>query len=279
MARGAALVPNVNALLEPTLAAIQAKGGSATNDEIQEAVIRSLRLPDEAVEASHLGSTTQTELEYRLAWARTTLKGAGYLDRGGRGIWVLTEKGRSARKLDAAVIRGMSRARRSSSKPDESPPADSKLPSRWQEELVGVLLKLEPSAFERLCQRVLRESGFDEVEVTGRTGDGGIDGRGIVRLGGLLTFPVVFQCKRYSGSVGSKYVRDFRGAMAGRADRGLFLTTGRFSHDAKAEARRDGVPPIDLVDGEALAERIASLGLGVVKHESFSVDEAWFADI
>src|SRR3546814_8903609 len=61
---------------------------------------------------------------------------------------------------------------------------------------------------------------FVQVEVTGRSGDGGIDGTGILRLS-LMSFHVLFQCKRYQGSVGSGAVRDFRGAMMGRTDKGL----------------------------------------------------------
>lgn len=137
------------------------------------------------------------------------------------------------------------------------------LEETWREKLLTKLLSLSPAAFERLCQRLLRESGFVEVKVTGRSGDGGIDGVGIVRLGGLLGFPVLFQCKRYQGSVGPGVIRDFRGAMIGRADRGLVITTGRFSRDAKIEATRDGAPPIDLVDGEQLLDKLKDLHLGV----------------
>ena len=73
---------------------------------------------------------------------------------------------------------------------------------------------------------MLRKSGFTQVDVTGRSGDGGIDGIGIMRLGGFLSFRVLFQCKRYKGSVGAGTVRDFRGAMIGRTDKGLIVTTG-----------------------------------------------------
>ncbi len=129
--------------------------------------------------------------------------------------------------------------------------------------MLSRLLDLAPDAFERLCQRLLRESGFVEVRVTGRSGDGGIDGVGIVRLGGLLGFPILFQCKRCRGSVGAGTIRDFRGAMIGRADRGLVITTGTFSRDAKIEATRDGAPPIDLIDGEQLLDKLKELRLGI----------------
>ncbi len=153
----------------------------------------------------------------------------------------------------------------------------------WREELMHVLLNMDPSAFERLTQRLLRESGFIQVEVTGRSGDGGIDGKGIMRLGGLLSFHVIFQCKRYRGSVSAGQVRDFRGAMVGRADKGLLITTGNFTKDAVREATRDGAPAIDLVDGDSLVEKLRELALGVetrrIEVEQITIDPAWFAKI
>jgi restriction system protein len=152
----------------------------------------------------------------------------------------------------------------------------------WRSSLHTLLTKtLSPAAFERLIQRVLRESGFIQVEVTGRTGDGGIDGKGIARIHGFMSFHVVFQCKRWQGVVGSGEIRDFRGAMVGRADKGLFITTGTFSQDALKEATRDGAPPIDLVDGDLLADKLKELKLGVVTSmiESVAVDTAWFSGI
>ena len=151
----------------------------------------------------------------------------------------------------------------------------------WRETLAAALLGMSPDAFERLCRRLLRESGFDEVTVTGRSGDGGIDGRGIKRLDGLISFPILFQCKRYANNVTAGTVRDFRGAMAGRADRGLILTTGGFTGDAQKEATRDGVPPIDLIDGELLMNRLKELELGVRVRtvEVVEVDTGFFDSV
>lgn len=168
----------------------------------------------------------------------------------------------------------------SSSSPMES---DLEIASSWNEQVMELLLDMDPAAFERLIQRLLRESGFIQVEVTGRSGDGGIDGKGIMRLAGLLSFHVVFQCKRYRGSVGSAQVRDFRGAMVGRADKGLLITTGNFTKDAIREATRDGAPPIDLVDGDQLVEKLRELSLGIhtkrIEVEKIVVDPAWFKSI
>ena len=106
----------------------------------------------------------------------------------------------------------------------------------------------------------------------------GIDGRGIAKINGILSFHIIFQCKRYKGKVSSKEIRDFRGAMVGRTDKGLFITTGDFTRDAFLEATRDGVQTIDLIDGEKLAEKLKELNLGVkIEHrEIVTVDEDWF---
>lgn len=152
----------------------------------------------------------------------------------------------------------------------------------WRQSLHKLLTEeIEPSAFERLAQRLLRESGFIHVEVTGRSGDGGIDGRGIVRVSGLLSFHVIFQCKKYAGSVSASHVRDFRGAMVGRADKGLLITTGTFTRDAVREATRDGAPPLDLIDGEQLADMLKTLKLGISTEivEKVTIEDAWFRSI
>jgi len=161
---------------------------------------------------------------------------------------------------------------------DDSPGEDT----TWREELYLLLTKdMKPDAFERLTQRLLRESGFVQVAVTGRSGDGGIDGKGIAKINGLMSFHVIFQCKKYKGSVGAGEIRDFRGAMVGRADKGLFITTGTFTQGAIQEATRDGAPPIDLVDGDQLADKLKELQLGVKTEmvESVSVDKDWFMGI
>ncbi|MFW1950407.1 restriction endonuclease [Acinetobacter beijerinckii] len=148
----------------------------------------------------------------------------------------------------------------------------------WKEKLLNILYNISPAAFERLAQRILRESGFSQVEVTGKVGDGGIDGKGIVRVSGLLSFHVIFQCKRYKGSVSPSQIRDFRGAMQGRADKGLFITTGNFTRDALKEATRDGAPPIDLIDGEILCEKLKELKLGITTQfiEQVEIKTEWF---
>lgn len=218
------------------------------------------------MEQPHPGGGSQTELEYRLAWARTYLKKYGLIDNSARGVWALTSRGVETTALDplevVRVVREQFARQRQAKKPitpagEEAEPQEAgEEEASWRDTLLAVLMEMPPPSFERLCQRVLRESGFVQVEVTGRSGDGGIDGYGLVRLAGLLSFRVIFQCKRYRNNVSPNLIRDFRGAMIGRADKGLIITTGGFTRDSRLEAMRDGAPPIDLIDGDQLAETL-----------------------
>lgn len=300
------MLPGHDGLCNPVLQAMKRLGGSASIIEINDEVAKSLDLSD--AELAQMHDDRQTELAYRLAWARSYLKIYGLLDNSGRGIWILTPAGRDTDAVDPLEVKRVvqQRARKPQGKSvknaerkssevlttasdvaisqveaAEVAEAEQILEESWRDELLGVLRAMEPGAFERLCQLLLRKSGFDKVRVTGKSGDGGIDGVGVVRLGGLLGFPVIFQCKRYQGSVSASTVRDFRGAMVGRADRGLLLTTGTFTRDAQAEAVRDGAPPIDLVDADQLLVKLKELGLGVDVEmiEKVSIRPEWFREI
>ena len=272
-------------LFNPVLQALHALGGSGTNDEIEVKLIEQLGLSDAAAEEVHRANTTK--LSYRSAWARNYLKRLGLMENSARSVWVLTPKGRDTKSINSAeakqIVKNLSGTKRSPTKDEKQTEtaSDELTEITWVDELVERIKTLEPSAFERLSQRLLRELGFNNVEVTGKSGDGGIDGVGVIKLGGVLSFHVVFQCKRYAGSVSSSAIRDFRGAMIGRGDKGLFITTGTFTRDAKLEAQRDGAPPLDLIDGKAFAENLRMLRLGVTIKviEEVTVDHAWFHDI
>lgn len=285
--RGKDLVPSSDELLNPALQALHDLGGSASVDEHLEAVIEQLELPAEITEVPHGDDTNTSELGYRLAWSRTYLKKYGLIDNSKRGVWALTAKGVVEKKIDpAAVVRyvreeNKKKREQKGEKPDsEESPLDEEIEGEedWRLKARRALLEMPPDGFERLCQRLLRESGFIEVKVTRRSGDGGIDGYGVVRLASMLSFPVLFQSKRYQGNVSSNAVRDFRGAMIGRADKGLIITTGGFSVEAKREATRDGAPPIDLIDGDQLINMLKELDLGMKREmvERVEVDAEWF---
>ncbi len=277
-------VPTFDAMLIPTLDALKNLGGSGTVQEIYEQVVQILNLPDPVLEILH-GKTSTSEVEYRLAWSRTYLKKYGLLENSARGVWSLLSTDADFEHLDpkeiVKAIRDIEKSKVDDSDPILATIEESSEELEWHQQLHKMLLALEPAAFERLVQRLLRESGFIQVQVTGKSGDGGIDGVGIARINGFLSFHVLFQCKRYQGSVTAGQIRDFRGAMQGRTDKGLFVTTGTFTRDAVKEATRDGAPPIDLIDGEQLVERLKELRLGVkiTMIESVEIDTAWFEKI
>jgi len=269
--------------MNPLIDALKALGGSGTNEEIYEKVAELENIPSHDLDILHNEEKSgQTEIEYRLRWAQTYLKTYGILENSSRGVWSFTEKGFLTDKVDEAEV--VHFVRQQSRKGKEKEVSNDETLSEsvnWQEELLEVLQNIDPSAFERLIQRVLREAGFIQVEVTGQSGDGGIDGHGIMRLGDLLGFNVLFQAKRWKGSVGPSQVRDFRGAMVGRADKGLLITTGTFTRDAKKEATRDGAPAIDLIDGDQFADMLKKLSLGVRTKlvEDVEVDKIWFSNL
>lgn len=283
-------LPTKRELYYPIVKAIRSLGGSASNAEIANQVIEDLVLSQSMVDAL-LDSGNQTSLGNRLNWARVELRIAGFLASSQRGVWHLTAAGREAADIDhreiVRVVNEYYQSRHQESaveKPVSVPESDDDLPpdsDAWRAALLETLRNIPPDAFERLCSRLLRESGFVEVAVTGRPGDGGIDGRGLIRLSGLISFSVAFQCKRYSGSVGPGEVQAFQGAVQGQADRGMLLTTGTFTRNAQQAAIRPGAVPIDLIDGELLVDKLKELGLGVSTRmvEEVVVDTAWFSAI
>lgn len=264
-------VPPYNELLWPTLCAVRELGHSARLDEIDEKVIELESFSEAQLAVLH-NDGPRSELEYRLAWARTYLKGMGALASASRGVWETTQLGRELPEEKIQPLwreyqvarRERARKRHQVSARDEEveSEAESGETDDWREKLLEHMLAMSPGGFEQLAQRLLRAAGFVNATVTGRSGDGGIDGVGVYRLS-LVSFPVFFQCKRYKGTVGPDKVRDFRGAMAGRGDKGLLITTGTFTPGARAEATRDGAPPIDLIDGEQLCELLKKHQLGV----------------
>jgi restriction system protein len=280
-------VPKYYELFNPLLQALRELGGSASIPEQEEAVARLLSLSEDDVNEIHRGN--RTKFGYKLGWARTYLKRYGLLENSDRGVWALSEKGATVdRVAPEEVVRAVQQQGRAAREELDEAEAEQETPEmvaelRWQDAALQALKEMAPDAFERLCQRLLRESGFIQVEVTGRSGDGGIDGKGVVKLGGILSFHVSFQCKRYQGSVSSGAIRDFRGAMVGRADKGLFITTGTFTRDARAEAQRDGAPPLDMIDGDELVVMLKDLRLGIDVRsrtvEEVSVNREWFQKI
>jgi restriction system protein len=275
--------PEFIRFMKPILRVLKDLGGSGTAGEVADRAIELLKIPEQ--EQQIILKSGQSRVYNQVHWARHYLARSGYIDSSKRGVWSLTEKGaqidlnafdqheafKIARKLYAEE-KEHTKAEPFIDASDESPEPQGD----YKSELLSLIQSLPPDGFERLCQRLLRESGFQNVIVTGRSNDGGIDGTGILQINPFVSFVVLFQCKKYQGSVSPSHIRDFRGAMMGRADKGIILTTGTFTTEAKKEARRDGAPPIELVSGEDLIKLFENLELGLMPRRTFEVDHRFF---
>ena len=272
----------------PLLEALRKLDGSGSPDEVVEQIAVDMALSDG--EQNELVPSGGSRLKTNVAWARFYLVREGLLDSSKRGVWSLTEKGRATRlTVEQAgeifsrwvkVFDEQRKTRTSEREPIAEQVAEGSGAASmdYRAETLELLLTLPPSGFERLSQRLLRESGFTQVAVTGKSGDGGIDGHGTLQINHLVSFKVLFQCKRYTKSVSPSQVRDFRGAMAGRADKGIIITTGTFTAEARREAGRDGVPPIELIDGDKLITMLESLELGLRPITTYELDHSFFAE-
>jgi restriction system protein len=271
----------------PVLDALRSLGGSATPAEVVDRVAQDLRVSEET--QAELMPSGASRFPNQVAWARFYLRREGLIDASKRGVWSLTEKGlatrldfEQSREIFLRWVRIYADARKEKAfrqEPqidEESSLASEDGTSDYRLQLAALLRGLPATGFERLCQRLLREAGFVEVVVTGRSGDGGIDGHGILQVNPLVRFKVLFQCKRFKDVVSPSVVRDFRGAMQGRADKGIIMTTGRFTSEARKEAVRDGVPPIELLDGERMIDMFTELELGLRPVTAYEIDEEFF---
>lgn len=276
------VVPKYGDLITATYAVLKALGGSGKNEEINEKVAELLALSDEVLEIPYLNSSSLSEVNYRLAWARTLLKKHGAITNSARGVWSIMPEFSDVEAVDGNAIEKARHKNGTSAKdtlisddledvPEEVRP--------WRKKLYEVLTKMNPYAFERLTQRVLRECGFTQVEVIKKSGDGGIDGTGKLRINGIFSFNIAFQCKRYQGVVSSGDIRDFRGSLTTNIEKGVFITTGSFSKAAVEEASSPGKQQIDLIDGEEFITKLAEFGIGVKEVKDYEIDEDYFAKL
>lgn len=287
-------IPRYNKLIMPTFIALKELGGSGKNDEILNQVVKDLNIPDEVADISHMGKVNQSELSYQLAWARTYLSKYGVITNSNRSVWSITPDYVGVAELDekeivSSLVKKNAERRASQKGIDETTPEDDdptnddeEFPEElkpWREKLAEVLQSMDPFGFERLTQRVLRECGFSQVEVTKKSGDGGIDGTGKLKINGIFSFNVAFQCKRYSGVVGAPDIRDFRGSLTTNIEKGLFITTGAFSKAAREEASSPGKQQIDLLDGEEFINKLVEYEIGVHPITTYAIDEDFFKKI
>ncbi|HAH35275.1 MAG TPA: restriction endonuclease [Algoriphagus sp.] len=270
----------------PLLDALRELGYSGKPKEVSERIAQNLELDE-----SFLDETLKSggnRFHNQVAWARQYLIWEGLLDSSTRGTWKLTEKGKKtiltpeeSREIFLKWVEINQKIRKDKSKKEiienqeEETPESAEVSA--ENNLLSVLKSLSPSGFENVCKELLREHGFEKVEVTGKSHDGGIDGFGVLELNPFVSFKVIFQCKRYEGAVSRAQVGDFRNAMIGRAEKGIILTTGSFSREAEKEASRDGAPPIELVDGKKLVEMFEKVELGLKPKVVYDVDFSYFS--
>jgi restriction system protein len=269
----------------PLLDALRDLGGSAKPREASDKIAEKLKLNDKKLNESL--NSGQSRYYNQVAWARQYLAWEGLLDTSKHGIWTLSQKGEEtilneneSRDIFIKWVDIHRKAKKDKSEneileeQEENEPDD--IQNTNSTDLLQVLQSVSPNGFERICQRLLRESGFEKVVVTGQSHDGGIDGHGILEINPFVSFKVLFQCKRYKGTVSRSQVGDFRNAMIGRAEKGIIITTGTFSSDAVKEANREGAPQVELVDGEKLVEMFKKVELGVKPKIVYEVDLMFF---
>ena len=284
-------IPEYSKLVEVTFSVLKQLGGSGKNNEINDKAAEMLNLPEDVYAIPHLNSSSLTEINYRLAWARTLLKNYGAIINSSRGVWSITTSFSDVVSVNGEYIErnckrpnSLGDMRNNSELTEESQMEEAgvEIPEEvrpWRKKLYNVLVNMDPFAFERLTQRLLRECGFDDVKVTKKTGDGGIDGTGKLKINGIFSFNIAFQCKRYQGTVGSSEIRDFRGSLTTDIEKGAFITTGSFSKQAIEEASNPGKQQIDLINGEDFISKLAELGIGVKEIKDYEIDEEFFKKI
>lgn len=268
--------------IKPVLTTLQANGGAGNSSNVIEQIIESLGITEEELEKAT--SNGQSRIRNQIQWARFYLFKAGLIDNAQRGIWRLTNDGLEKKLSDDdvyALFKGVQESVKKS--PNVTPKKlDQKFEDTATEDeehsvgLITLIQNLPAAGFEKLCKRLLTEIGINDITITGGSGDQGIDGKGIVKLNDVVSLNIVFQCKRYKETVSPHHVRDFRGAMQGRGEKGLIITTGRFTKEAKNEASRDGVTPIELIDGDRLVELFEKHHLGLKPVIVFEIDYEFF---
>ena len=288
-------IPRTKVLIEPTFKALKELGGSGSNKDILEKIIDDLHIPDDVTEILKHGSTTKTELENQADWARTYMNKCNVIEKIGTGLWAINTNFSKVEEIDGSKIISEYRNKKNKNILDKTAIADEdkvedddptndevEFPDEekpWRSKLSDILKNMDPYGFERLAQRLLRECGFSDVKITQRSGDGGIDGTGKLKINGIFSFNVAFQCKRYSNPVGAPYIRDFRGSLSTNIEKGVFITTSRFTRDAEREASSPGKKQIDLIDGEDFIDKLAQYEIGLKAITVYEIDENFFEDI
>jgi len=279
-------IPVFFVYFKPILEILKEIGGTGSAQEIKDLVIKRLKISENELEETLKNGIGK--IDNLITWASNYLDKSGYIDKSKKGFWTITEKTLNAKLTDEELLQSYRNILKTFFQPSEKVEIitdneqliENSLYNYTihRDKLLEILKKISPKGFENICQRLLRTIGFKKVEITGKSGDGGIDGIGLIEINPVLSIKVLFQCKRYEGTISSPQIRDFRGAMNQRADKGLFITTGRFTQDAKNEAERVSDYQIECIDGNRLIELFEEYEIGLKPKKVYEIDEEFFND-
>lgn len=295
--------------LEPVIKNLATSEKPLARSELVKNVIRDMQLsPDELAEMA--GSTKYTKAQHRSAWALSYASMAGLAESPRRGTWQLTDAGRSLlakypQGIPETELQKISRVRKRAaegaaeeafapvpeSAASESTP-DERLRAAYTEirqsvraELLDNVRSVAPEKFESIVLDVLHAMGYGrsrkDLQQTAAGADGGIDG--VISLDRLGLEKVYVQAKRYAedNPVSRPAIQGFLGALAGRrASKGVFITTSRFSKEARDFAA-SASDSLVLLDGAELADLMVEYGVGVSEREKFtlvSIDGDYFEE-
>lgn len=278
----------------PTLDALRELGGSGTPNEVSALVATQQKVPKEVLNETIKSGASK--FHNQVCWARQYLVWEGYIDSAVRGIWKLTPAGQSKKiTIDEArviflkwvevnTLRRKSKANLVTSEAaeeqidDEEIDDDSSISVDYKQQVLDYLRRMPPAKFEQFCLYMLRVNKFENLKLTGGSHDEGIDGIASLRINPFVSFRVLFQAKRYKAgnNISRAQIGDFRNAMIGRADKGIFITTSRFTPEAIKEANREGAPQVELVDSDQLIRMIEFSSLGLKPITTYEVDHDFF---
>jgi len=266
-------IPSEKDIELPLLQELEAVGGEARPRTLYDRMAKHfphLTAADRKARHPKSGITIWTN---RVQWARQHLVNKGEIDASTYGIWKITAKGEA--RLEAV----------SHPTPQRRPltlPTFSMLFERERQQIRAqlheLLMNLDPQQFEVFAGKLLESVGFTEVEITKYVGDGGIDGYGNLEMG-VVKVKAAFQVKRWRNNVPPAEVNQFRGAIQGEFDQGIFITTSDFSEEAKKASSKRGAVPIVLINGDRILDIMLERGLGV-RQEPLTltrIDEEFFA--
>jgi restriction system protein len=275
-------LPDSFRYIGPVIEALRSLNGVAKAAAVKQWIEESMLAKNESVPDALLASGVP-KFSNDIQWARMYLVNAGMLEtmaNAGYGNWKLTPAGWDA-SLTKDSIKAIYNATAQKNKIQNSDAQDAPPEDPQQAELVGMdswetilkktLTTMPDKGFERLCAFIMTKNGLQATKVTGQSGDGGVDGEGMLAFDdlSLIKTPVAWQCKRFKeNKVSSEAVRDFRGAVDGRAKFGLIFTTSSFTPSAELEARRPGATPIELVGLERFIELMRKHEIGVKKSKA-----------